>query len=111
MKKNNRFKMSKDLGRIVNQIVDNFHPLKVILFGSYASGSQGKDSDADLMVVMDTHERSLRMAGKIAARVDHPIPLDILVRTPDQIKERLSLGDPFIREILQEGIILYETAD
>lgn len=111
MKKNRKFKRPKELDLVVNQIIENFHPIKVILFGSYASGLQGKDSDADLMVVMDTHERSLRMAGKIAARVDHPIPLDILVRTPDQIKERLSLGDPFIREILQEGIILYETAD
>jgi len=109
MKKNNKFKRTKELDLVVKQIVENFHPLKVILFGSYAAGRQGKDSDADLMVVMDTKEHSLRIAGKIAGAIDHPIPLDILVRTPTQITERLNIGDPFIKDILKKGITLYES--
>jgi predicted nucleotidyltransferase len=61
-----------DIRRVVQQIVERFNPQKVILFGSYASGRPTKDSDVDLLVVMDTDEEPIHAAARIAAAIDHP---------------------------------------
>jgi len=101
----------EDLQKVVGKIAEQFHPERVILFGSLAEGKAGKESDADLLVIMETKERTLQQAAAIAAAIEHPFPLDILVRTPQQIKERLAWGDSFIRQILEKGLVLYEAAD
>ena len=66
---------------IVQQIVEYFHPQKIILFGSHAYGTATVDSDVDLLMMMDTEEKPLHVAARIAAAVDHPFPLDIIVFT------------------------------
>lgn len=71
-----------ELSRIVEQIVRQFHPQKVILFGSNACGKQTEASDVDLLVVMETNENPLHTVAHIAAAIDHPFPLDILVMRP-----------------------------
>jgi len=100
-----------ELERIVKQIVEKFHPQKIILFGSRAYGKADKDSDFDLMIIMETKERVVQTAAKISASIDHPFPLDILVHTPEQIEKRLKLGDSFIKEIVSKGIVLYEASN
>ena len=39
---------------VVRQIVERFHPMRIILFGSYAYGEPRPESDVDLMIVMET---------------------------------------------------------
>jgi len=39
-----------------------------------------------------------------------PFPCDLLVRSPEKLEERLSLGDPFIRNVVMNGQVLYESA-
>jgi predicted nucleotidyltransferase len=85
-----------------------FHPNKIILFGSYAHGRPTRDSDADLMVVMDTPLRNVEQAVAIRKKVNFPFAVDLLVRTPEQISQRLALGDNFLKDILTTGIVLYE---
>ena len=96
----------KDLCR---QIVENFNPQKVILFGSHAYGKPNEDSDVDLLVVMPFECRSVEQAIKIRQRIYPEMPLDLLARTPAQIRERLDLGDFFIKDIIERGKILYES--
>ena len=38
-------------------------------------------------------------------------PVDMIVRTPEKLKERIEMGDTFLREILEQGKVLYEAAD
>lgn len=98
------------LNEIVQKIVSYFHPLKIVLFGSYAWGKPKRDSDVDLLVIMESNERPARRA--VAVRdVCQPrfLSMDIMVRTPDEITERLEIGDFFFRNILKKGIVLYET--
>jgi len=90
------------------QIAAQFKPERIILFGSYASGKATADSDVDLLVVMPFKGRSVKQAVKIRLAVDSPFPLDILVRTPRQLTERLKLGDSFMREVVHEGKVLYD---
>jgi uncharacterized protein len=99
------------LQRIVQQIVEHCRPDKVILFGSHAYGTPTEDSDVDLLVVMETAERPLRTAARIAASIDHPFPLDIIVRTPDDIALRAQAGDSFITDVTTKGVVLYEAGN
>ena len=81
-----------------------FHPKKIILFGSYAHGRPTKDSDVDLVVIMPFRGGDIHMMGEIRNRVGAPFPMDLLVWTPARAKRT----DYFTREILQRGKVLYE---
>jgi predicted nucleotidyltransferase len=98
----------RDIQKIVQQIVEHFHPQKVILFGSYAHGTPTEDSDVDLLVVMETEEPPLHTAACIAAVVDHPCALDILVRRPSDLEASLARKGVFATEVLTTGVVLYE---
>jgi predicted nucleotidyltransferase len=96
---------------IVHEIALRFRPRRVILFGSYAYGHPTPDSDVDLLVVMDTPMRAVDQAVAIREAVDFPFPTDLLVRTPQQLEERLAMNDAFLKEITSRGIVLYEATD
>ena len=95
--------------RTAQTIIDNFSPRKIILFGSHAYGKPGKDSDVDLLVILKTTRNTLDAAVSIRQAIDHDFPIDIIVRTPRQIQQRLRWGDSFIKEIMEKGEVLYET--
>jgi len=102
-----------DRGRIrefSRRVAEEFRPERIILFGSYARGRPTADSDVDLLVVLPFRGRGARKAIEILSRVEPGFPVDLLVRTPRQIRQRLAWGDFFIREILERGKVLYETA-
>jgi predicted nucleotidyltransferase len=94
--------------KVVRQIVERFHPRKVVLFGSYAYGTPTSDSDVDLLVVMETKGNPLHMAATISAAIDHPFPLDILVYTPHRLQASLERNGSFASQ-LAKGLTLYET--
>jgi predicted nucleotidyltransferase len=98
-------KQIKDFGR---RLVREFNPRKVVLFGSYAYGRPGPDSDVDLLVVMSLDGNPVDKSVEMRLRLNPRFPLDLLVRTPAKIKERLAMGDDFIKDILDRGKVLYE---
>src|SRR5437870_10063311 len=85
--------------RYVRQIVDQFHPDKIILFGSYAYGTPNRHSDVDLLVVMPTRNQ-IGQAVRIDEALEPSFFLDLLVRTPKVLEQRLRWGDWFLREIV-----------
>ena len=103
--------MMTSLGQINDfswAIAEKFQPEKIILFGSYAYGKPNQDSDVDLLVVLPFEGRSVQKAIEIRQAVRAPFPLDLLVRTPQDIQTRLQMGDFFIRDIVQKGLVIYE---
>src|SRR5437879_9505143 len=96
---------------VTRQIVQQFHPQKVILFGSYAYGQPTEDSDVDLLVLMDMDEPPLHVAAKIAAAIEHPFPLDIVVRTPTEFVTAVQRKGVFATEVATKGMTLYEAGD
>jgi predicted nucleotidyltransferase len=102
---------SSEIQNVVEQIVGRFRPQKVILFGSYAYGTPTADSDVDLLVVMDTPEPPLHMAARIAAAIDHPFPLDVLVLRPADVDASLARSGVFITEVVARGRVLYEAGN
>ena len=92
-------------------IAREFHPEKIVLFGSYAYGEPRPDSDVDLLVVMPFEGSPFRQASVILGHVVRTIgvlPMDLLVRTAEQVHERLQMGDSFMHEILKHGKVMYE---
>ncbi len=97
------------LKSIVQRIVAGVGPQKIILFGSYAYGNPSPDSDLDILVIMNTQERPAERVLAVS-RLLRPrqFPMDILVRTPDEIKAAVEQNELFIQEILSRGKVLYE---
>jgi predicted nucleotidyltransferase len=96
--------------KFAEQVAKQFHPHRIILFGSYAYGNPTRDSDADLLVIMPFEGKAAHKATEILLATDPRFPIDLIVRTPEQVKERLRLGDFFMREITRKGKVLYEAA-
>jgi predicted nucleotidyltransferase len=96
---------------VVQQIIENFNPKKVILFGSYAYGQPRPDSDLDLLIIMKTSLSGVKQAVEISRQIQYRFGLDLLVYTPERLDQRINWGDPFLIEIVSRGKVLYESAD
>jgi predicted nucleotidyltransferase len=90
------------------QIAEEFRPKRIILFGSYAYGQPTDDSDVDLLVILPFAGKPAYKALEIRAKVNPHIPVDLIVRTPEQVEERVAMNDWFMREIVEKGRTLYE---
>ncbi len=96
--------------RYARAIAEEFQPDKIILFGSYAYGTPNEDSDVDLLVVIPTPDQHAQ-AVRIRYRLSAPFPLDLIVRTPKEMKWRLEEGELFLTTIVTQGKVLYEKDD
>lgn len=103
--------LSETLPKAIENLIRQVQPEKIILFGSYAYGNPTPDSDVDLLVVVRSKEdesyrqRYLRVALALSPRL---FPLDLIVKTPEEIESARQQFSPFLREILEKGICLYE---
>jgi predicted nucleotidyltransferase len=91
------------------RFADAFNPEKIIVFGSHAYGRPTEKSDIDILVIMESNKREIeRMVAvnKLLRDYHKKIDLDILVKTPAEVKHRLEIGDPFIGEIMSKGKVL-----
>lgn len=82
---------------------------KVILFGSYAQGSAKKDSDVDLLVVVDTPlppRQRYRVVRRLVA--DVPASFDIIVRTSDEYAKWRTVVNNIVYFADRNGRIIYE---
>ncbi len=96
--------------RYARQIAEMFQPDKIILFGSYAYGEPHEWSDVDILVVMPARNQ-IDQSVLITLAIEHPFPLDLIVRTPKRLQRDWEEGDWFLREVLAKGKVLYEKAD
>ena len=96
-----------DIEAYVERIALAYHPERIILFGSHAYGNPTADSDVDLLVVMPFEGKAWRKASGIRLNTRADFPLDLLVRTLEQLAERLEAGDPFFTEVASCGKVIY----
>ncbi len=99
---------SNDIQHISEQIRKEFAPRKIILFGSHSWGKPADDSDVDLLVIAQFEGKPWRFAVEIRDRIKSTIPLDLMVRTPEQLQDRLAKHDMLLTEIVTRGTVLYE---
>jgi predicted nucleotidyltransferase len=102
----------RQIQAVVKRIVAEFAPRRIVLFGSYAYGKPRPESDVDLLIVMDTplRERAQRLL-MLRTLDSYPFAIDLIIKTPTQLAERLALGDFFLREVVARGKVLYASPD
>lgn len=94
----------------VRSLVAQFRPERVILFGSYAKGRPRPDSDVDMLVVLDFKGKNLHKAVEIIATLQPRFGVDLILKTPKQIDERLRSHDIFLKDVTRNGKVLYEAS-
>ena len=103
-------KLRRLILQIVEQIKREYEPERIILYGSYAYGKPTADSDIDLLIVKETDKRRVDRFVEVKRLIYEPgrrISISPLVYTPNEIEERLALGDDFVEEVLTKGEVLY----
>lgn len=96
--------------KLAKKIAEEYKPEKIILFGSAATGDIRENSDVDLLVVKDTNDRPIERDQQVLRLLNpirSPIPLDVVVFTPEELDYRSKGGDPFVLDMLEEGEVLY----
>lgn len=106
----NRMITQLQIDDLAARIATSCKPEKIILFGSYTYGNPGEDSDLDLLVVLPFEGRAIYKSIEILEMVHPTLPLDLIVRTPEQLTTRLELHDFFLQEIVRKGKVLYEAS-
>jgi HEPN domain-containing protein len=93
---------------LLDRIVAHFHPQRVILFGSRARGEARRDSDIDLLVIVDndTSEDKLTWrAGYEAHRTSHAA--DVFPMRADDFERDRAIVNTLAAEATADGIVVY----
>ncbi|MEK7482584.1 MAG: nucleotidyltransferase domain-containing protein [Patescibacteria group bacterium] len=93
---------------IANQIVKNYKPEKIILFGSFAYGAPKPSSDVDLLVVKNSRKKRVERIKDLLMAIESDLPVEPLAYTAKELKKRLDMGDFFFHDIISKGKVLYE---
>ena len=103
--------VQRKIDEMVRRIVERFHPEQVILFGSYARGKAGPDSDVDLLVVMQVSGSKRKIAVEIdLALAGMGLPKDIIVVTPEEVARLRDIVGTIVYPAVREGKVMYECA-
>ena len=105
----NPIELAQKLDEIVRRLRQTFSPVAIYLFGSYAYGTPHRDSDIDLLVVvedspLDAYERDARAYVSLAGI---RTPVDVQVYTRQEFEKRAALHVSFERTVQTKGKVLY----
>jgi predicted nucleotidyltransferase len=99
---------SRQIKKIVERVVSRFSPEKIILFGSYAQGNTGPDSDLDLLIAMPVNGSKLQKAVEIGVALhDIAIAKDLIVVTPQKFEWRKDVIGTIEWPAARQGKVLY----
>ncbi len=90
------------------QALQPYHPQRIILFGSAARGEADAESDLDVLVIKNTAEPFVQRLETMARLCPPGVHADILVYTPQELRQMVAEDNPFIVQALHEGKVLYE---
>ena len=111
-----------DINNLINEITETLKEggvEKVILFGSYAKGTAGEESDLDIIVV--TSDDFFPSSNREKVELHHKynnlirnfrkqVPIDMIVYTRLMYNNVMESGSMFARELRLTGKTLYEAA-
>ena len=103
---------SDTLNEILDLIKHHFHPEKVILFGSYATGNAGEESDVDLLVVADTDLPARERFPAVSRLLgEYPAAFDVILKTPEEYQRSRSVVNHIVYFADKYGKVLYERSN
>ncbi len=101
----------KRIGLFCEAVAARYHPRRITLFGSHAKGTAHPSSDVDLLIEMDQVHSGVGVAAAMIGEIRPTFSVDLLIRTPRQLRERVRQGDEFLAEVIRTGKVLYEASD
>lgn len=104
-------KNNKIVKRFLNLLIKKFNLKKIIIFGSFARGDYHKGSDLDLVIVGEFKERFIDRIGKIIELNDSDLEIEAMVYTEEEFQKMIQERRPFIEQVLEEGIVVYENKE
>lgn len=99
--------IEKEINNISSQIAEKYQPEKIILFGSAARNNFTPDSDLDFFIIKDDPRPGRERIFEVSGLFEHNVAVDVLVYTPKEIDQCLKWGDPFVKELLSSGKVIY----
>jgi predicted nucleotidyltransferase len=100
-------KFKEEIKRIVNQLIKEYHPEKVILFGSLLEKNKAP-RDIDLFIIKKNPPHlGVDRVRELDKLIKYKIATDFVVYTPEEVKKRAKLGDPFVKAVFENGNVLY----
>lgn len=96
------------LERTVQRLIRAFAPERIMLFGSYAKGTNHPGSDIDLLIIANLpgdpafHRRRARQLS-----ADCFPSVDVVFATPEDVLEAPEAQSPFLLSILGSGVTVY----
>lgn len=101
----------KKIEEMVRRLGERFHPEQILLFGSYARGNAGPDSDVDLLIVMPVSGSRRKLAVEMdLVLAGMGLPKDIIVVTPEEMARSRDIVGTIVYPAVREGKVMYERA-
>jgi uncharacterized protein len=101
-------RLAEVLDHVVETLITEYEPERIVLFGSLATGRVGEWSDLDLVVIKETPRPFLQRLKEVALLCRAFVSVDYLVYTPGEFAQLVAEENPFILEVLREGKVIYE---
>ena len=101
--------LEEELRNIVKQLAELYDPEKVILFGSLLEDDERQPADIDLFIIKKNPPHiGVDRTRELDRLIRHSFATDFVVYTPEEMEDRINVGDPFVKAIIEKGSILYE---
>ncbi|MEK7166968.1 MAG: nucleotidyltransferase domain-containing protein [Patescibacteria group bacterium] len=110
--KQNNLKINQEARKIAKVVAEKYKPEKIILYGSVARGDIRKNSDIDLCIIKKTKlpfRKRIWKVYNLIRNVDYDYGLEPIIFTPNEFTNKKKCNDFFVKNILKDGKILYET--
>lgn len=93
---------------VTRKIVERFHPKRIVVFGGYARGDHGPDSDLDLLVEMDSAKTFWSRIPEIDSLFQpRDWPMDLFVFTPEEVAQDRDINGTLVNLAEREGKVVY----
>jgi len=97
------------LKKVAERLKNDYKAEKVILFGSHAKGEATWQSDVDLLIIAPTRERFFERMATVRGLIRdlrNGLAIAPVVLTREEVEKRVKMGDQFVQEVLEQGIVL-----
>jgi len=97
------------LEEAARRLVENFHPEKIILFGSQARGTADSHSDVDLLVISAIKEKRRKLMVDMRSVLNElEYAFDLIILTREEFERDRKIPGTVGRYASKEGKVIYE---